>query len=155
MGPTGKKFCQFLWDKRVLWLGLCEGVTSKNLWLPGLSQKIRNKCFYTLCTPCAISQQKVSSNVSNGEREFIGVYITPALHLAVARGYTVVRVYEIWHYWSQGDSFSKFVHTYGGKSSQIWVAFRLSNRQRKSEIPREFTPNANVHVKMKDAQNLC
>lgn len=84
----------------------------------------------------------------------IGVYTTTELPLAMARGYTVLKVYEIWHYRRQGGLFSKCINTFmAAKVANSGWPSECGTDSQKARYLESLRLNDNVHVELKDVQN--
>ena len=53
---------------------------------------------FPLCITCAKSKQQEKCQHSDDKREFIGTWTTDEVNKAIKKGYTVVNIYEVWHF---------------------------------------------------------
>ena len=72
----------------------------KGLMFPVLPFKIREKLIFCLCRKCANDQSKKPCECTAEERSLTGTWCTPELMKSIEHGYTIVKIYEIYH-WSQ------------------------------------------------------
>jgi len=86
----------------------------RNLYLPVLPLHVNNKLMFVLCRTCAEKANQTRPCRHHAEdRALVGVWTTPELQKAVALGYKILDVYEIWHYPKTSNTlFSKYVRTY-------------------------------------------
>ena len=70
----------------------------RGLFFPVLPYKVGGKLFFTLCRTCAETNQQETCLHSDEERALQGTFCTPELEVAVAHGYKVVKIFEVWHF---------------------------------------------------------
>ncbi|KAK3727632.1 hypothetical protein QZH41_017653 [Actinostola sp. cb2023] len=63
-----------------------------------LPVRVRGKLMFPLCKTCAEEQSSVACSHSEKQRAMVGTWTTLELKLAVEKGYTIIQVYEVWHY---------------------------------------------------------
>ena len=63
-----------------------------------LPVRVRGKLMFPLCKTCAEEQSSVECEHSEKHRAMVGTWTTLELKLAVEKGYTILQVYEVWHY---------------------------------------------------------
>ena len=90
----------------------------KKLYMPVLPYRNKKgKLLFPLCKTCADSMQQDSCSHSNEERQLIGTWTTEELKHAVARGYEIKQILEIYHYTSTSqDLFAPYV--------DIWLKYK-------------------------------
>ena len=85
----------------------CQVLPPEQLHIPVLPLKIKKKLFFPLCNACVkiIANQSaspatipVSCSHSPAQRAFWGTFCTPELKLALAKGYQIINVSEVWHW---------------------------------------------------------
>ncbi|XP_072572595.1 uncharacterized protein [Paramormyrops kingsleyae] len=89
--------------------------TPRELFFPVLPSRLPNgKLVFTLCRTCAIdNRQEGSCGHSDAERALTGVWVSAELNQALDRGYTVVKVHEVWHFpQTSGDLFREYIKTF-------------------------------------------
>ena len=77
----------------------------RNLYHPVLPVRINGKLLFPLCAACAAEQldrplleRSCACPHSEFEREMIGTWCTPELEEAVAQGYEIVKIIEVYHF---------------------------------------------------------
>ena len=78
----------------------------RELLFPVLPHRCGGKLLFALCRTCAErgvedavqARELATCSCSEEERAFVGTWVTPELHLAIEMGYTVLDVYEVYHY---------------------------------------------------------
>lgn len=117
-------------------------------------KKIKNKCFSTLCTYCAASHHRLPCQHTDLEREFIGVWTTPEFNLAVARGYIIREMFEVWHHSSKGDLSSKFIDTcMAAKVANSGWSIGCYTDQEKVKYSNNLCLKDNINVNVNCVQN--
>ena len=81
----------------------CNVLAPRGLHIPVLPAKISGKLLFALCKTCAETKQQTKCYHTDDERAFIGTWVSDEIKKAVEKGYTVLQVYEVWH-------FDKIVH---------------------------------------------
>ena len=125
-------------------------IPPRQLLIPILPYVIRDKLMFVLCYKCAENNNQLSEcSCSDSERMLPrGVYVSEELKLAVQYGYTIHRIYEIYHYEqtsentiSQFDNtsanlFSEFVKTFMKikQSASGWPKQNMSEDEKKQYI---------------------
>ncbi len=68
---------------------------------------------FALCRTCAEKQQKERCQHSDEERSISGVWTSVELSHAIVKGYTVVKIVEVWHFPHTSDTlFGDYVKTF-------------------------------------------
>ena len=77
----------------------------ERLFHPVLPMKIGEKCMFTLCAICAQEQLEQPWHERNNlsrhrdeERKMTGTWCTEELQKAVEKGYSILRIHEVWHW---------------------------------------------------------
>lgn len=70
----------------------------KGLYHPVLPYTSNGKLKFPLCRKCADDENQNNCNCSINDRCLIGTWCTPELEVAVAKGYEVIKIYEIYHF---------------------------------------------------------
>ena len=80
-------------------------ITPEKLFHPMLLMKIGEKCMFTLCAACAETQLErpwhERTNMCSHcdeERTMTGTWCTEELKIAARKGYTILRIHEVWHW---------------------------------------------------------
>ncbi|XP_053392045.1 uncharacterized protein LOC128554759 [Mercenaria mercenaria] len=87
----------------------CKVLPPRNLFHPVLPCRNHNKLLFQLCKTCTETKYQGKCNHTNEERSFIGTWVTDEIKTAVRKGYTIVKIYEVWHFdkLSQYDPITK------------------------------------------------
>ena len=91
------------------WLIKCKIVPPSRLYAPVLPARINHKLIFTLCNQCAIDQDKICKH-NDAKRALTGTWPAPEVNKALEKGYQIVNIYEVWHWKTKGDLFSKYVN---------------------------------------------
>ena len=70
----------------------------KHEYIPVLPVRLHGKLTFPLCRICAEREQQDQCGHSTDERAISGVWCTPELMAAIDQGYSVLKVYEVYHY---------------------------------------------------------
>ena len=83
----------------------CSVAPPRGLLHPVLPYKSQKKTTFPLCRTCVENRQQEPCCHNCGERELTGAWTHVELYKAVDLGYTVTRIYEVYHYdqWKQFD----------------------------------------------------
>ena len=87
----------------------CKVVPPRGLHIPVLPVKCNGKLMFSLCRSCTETFQQTECTHTAGERAFIGTWVSDELKEAIAQGYVLQRIFEVWHFdnISQYDPYSK------------------------------------------------
>ena len=83
------------------WNGMIKATVlpPRNLFLPVLPYKCCSKLMFPLCRTCTESQNQNECIHDNPENRYLtGTWCAPELHLAVKKGYTIIRTHEVYQY---------------------------------------------------------
>ena len=110
----------------------CKILPPEDLYIHVLPQRFANKkLVFTLCSTYAENCQQESCKHSASQRALTGSWCTPEVLEALAQGYKIIEIYEVWNFpnTSQYNAtkkehglFSTYVDT---KTSIQWLACRL------------------------------
>lgn len=86
----------------------CKVLPPRGLYIPVLPAKCNGKLMFSLCRTCGENYQSGCTH-SEFERAFLGTWVTDELKTALANGYKLLNIYEVWHFdnISQYDPVSK------------------------------------------------
>lgn len=99
----------------------CKVIPPKGLFHPVLPSKMNGKLLFHLCKTCTETQQQAPCTHRDEERAFVGTWVTDEVKKAVQMGYTIVKLYEIWHFneisrydpeTMTGGLFTEYVNTF-------------------------------------------
>ena len=77
----------------------CRILPPRDLYLPVLPSRFSNgKLVFALCGICANKCMQSECAHSDAERALLGTWATPELDKAVEKGYTILEMYEVWHF---------------------------------------------------------
>ena len=102
----------------------CKVLAPRQLYHPVLH--VRTKCgnseklLFPLCRTCAEVKQK-QCNHNDEERAFIGTWCTNEMKIALKKGYTIKKIYEVWHFEdSSDDLFKGYVRKFMKIKMDFW-----------------------------------
>ena len=75
----------------------CKVLPPRGLHFPVLPAKCNGKLMFSLCRSCSETFQQHECNHTAGERAFIGTWVSDEIKEAIAQGYVIQRVYEVWY----------------------------------------------------------
>ena len=135
------------------YFGVCHVTVlpPRDLMLPVLASRIDSKSFYTCCRTCAESRRDACHH-SVEERALTGVYCTPELHLALEKGYQILRIWEVWHCADRSTTlFTQFIDNFYKLkvSNSSWPKTCLSEDQ-KTEYLDELLDKQGIVVSAED-----
>ena len=78
----------------------------QKLYHPVLPLKTNGKLLFPLCRTCAEQQNQEKCKCNDEKRCLIGTWCTPESQKAVEKGYTVLKIYEVYH-WNETSQFNK------------------------------------------------
>lgn len=76
----------------------CQILPPRDLYIPVLPVRSRNRLLFPLCSKCADTRQDNVCLHYVEERALTGTWITPEVDQAITKGYRVLHTYEIWHF---------------------------------------------------------
>ena len=77
----------------------CKILPPEDLYIPVLPQRFANKkLVFTLCSTCAENCQQESCKHSASQRALTGSWCTPEVLEALAQGYKIIEIYEVWNF---------------------------------------------------------
>ncbi|CAM5131628.1 unnamed protein product [Natator depressus] len=77
---------------------------------PLLPVRVGGKLMFPLCRTCAETEQQEMCTHTDEERAILGTWCTVELNAAIAKGYMVAKIYEIWHFNEKSDElFSEYI----------------------------------------------
>ena len=134
----------------------CKVLPPTDLYHPLLPAKVDNKLMFPLCFTCA--QKRIAKcNHNESQRCFIGTWITEEIQKAVQLGYTILEIYEIWHYDQKslynpetkiGGLFSEYISTFQGyKQEASGYPEHVNDEQKKDEFIRKYQQREGVTLR--------
>ena len=81
----------------------CDVLPPRGLFYPVLPMRCAGKLQFTLCQTCSETLAISDCNHNDAERCLKGTWCTPELQKALAMGYFIVKIYEVWHYDRKSD----------------------------------------------------
>lgn len=76
----------------------CRILPPRNLLFPVLPLTINSKLMFVLCFTCATNESSEKCMHTPAQRCLEGVWVSYEIHAALKYGYTMLEVYETWHY---------------------------------------------------------
>ncbi|MES9881304.1 MAG: DNA polymerase, partial [Sedimenticola sp.] len=86
----------------------------RGLYHPVLPYRSGGKLKFPLCATCADSEQLTPCLHTDKQRSLTGTWCTPELHMAMNKGYQIVKIFEVYH-WDQtmkGELFGEYINTF-------------------------------------------
>jgi DNA polymerase type B, organellar and viral len=83
----------------------CDILPPRDLELPVIPYRANGKLTFPLCRTCVETQQNAPCQHIDQQRVLTGVWCTPEIHAAIDRGYSIVRIHEVWHYARKKEQF--------------------------------------------------
>ncbi|XP_062575191.1 uncharacterized protein LOC134237107 [Saccostrea cucullata] len=94
----------------------CRVLPPRDLYHPVLPYRTGGKLLFPLCRTCAERQDSTSQDRcqhTDQERSLTGTWVTTELHKALDMGYTLDRIYEVWHFKeSSQELFRSYIDTF-------------------------------------------
>jgi hypothetical protein len=116
---------------------MCDVLPPQTLFHPVLPSKIKDKLLFTLCHKCAVNESKNCDHAIK-DRMLRGTWVSEELKVAVAEGYEILRIYEVWHY-EERTQYDRVTKTGGLFAKQIKLL--LKYKQEASGIPEGMDDN--------------
>lgn len=127
----------------------CKVLPPRNLYIPVLPAKCNGKLMFSLCRTCSESYQNSVCQHNESDRAFTGTWVTNEIKVALAQGYKLLNIYEIWHFdeMSQYDTstktgglFTKYVNTFLKVKQEAsgWPDWCLSETEKQQYIQQYF-----------------
>ncbi len=123
----------------------CKIVPPKELYIPVLPCRSNGKLLFSLCNTCAKTKQQSPCNHTDEERSLVGTWVTDEVKKAVAKGYVVKCIYEVWHFdevsqydpdTMEGGVFKDYVNTFLKlkQESSGWPSWCTTKEQKQEYI---------------------
>ena len=85
-----------------------------------------------MCNTCAVNNIQTSCTHGEKDRALLGTWVSLEIEEAIRQGYTILKIYEVWHY-EQSSIYDKNTNSDGLFSS--YVNLFLKNKQESSGFP--------------------
>ena len=117
----------------------------RGLYHPVLPYRSVGKLKFPLCQKCADNESQTPCTCAANERVLYGTWCTPEIQKAVEKGYTIVKIYEVYH-WDKtekydsesgnGGLFSEYINTFLKLKQEAsgWPAWCVTENDRQSYI---------------------
>ena len=102
----------------------------RGLYIPVLPMRGGGKLLFPLCLKCATREYQQTCKCSDDDRAIIGTWTTVEVKEALRKGYTVLKIYEVYHY----DETSTDPHVHGSIFEE-YVKMFLKVKQEASGYP--------------------
>ena len=102
----------------------CRLLPPKRLLHPVAPVKLNNKLLFPLCYKCAKTEQQTRCHHTDKERAIDGTWVSVELLEALAQGYSILKLHEVWHFPSSAqydEAFSLLTSTCSCKSKRRQV----------------------------------
>lgn len=99
----------------------CKVLPPKGLFMPALPTKCNGKLLFSLCRTCGENYQQTKCQHDKHERALTGTWVSDELKEAIAQGYEIQQLYEVWHFDSislydqdskTGGIFTEYINTF-------------------------------------------
>ena len=118
----------------------CRILPPRDLYFPVLPMKLRGKLFFTLCQLCAA--ENISRCEHNDtERCLEGTWVTLEVMEAIRQGYTIKKIFEVWHY-KDSEKYDK--STKSGGLFTSYVNMFLKYKQEASGLPENVVSDEEI-----------
>ena len=134
----------------------CDVLPPNNLYIPLLPCKINEKLMFTLCRKCAELKQQTKCHHTAKQRTLTGSWISMELKKAVKLGYTIIQLFECWHYdtttiydKSTGSTglFSQYMDAFIGlKVEASGYPDNIDTQERENNFIKEIFEREGVHL---------
>ena len=127
----------------------CRVLPPRQLYIPVLPTKCNGKLVFSLCHACSEGYQNIVCNHSEKDRAFTGTWVTDEIKMALAQGYKLLKIYEIWHFdnisqydpsTKTGGIFTEYVNTFLKVKQEAsgWPDWCRSELQKQNYIHQYF-----------------
>lgn len=90
----------------------CTVLPPRNLLFPILPIKTKNKLLFTLCNKCSEDKLKLCQHCDS-DRVIRGTWVSLELNEALKYGYTIINIYQIWHWEQRSKSlFTNYINMF-------------------------------------------
>ena len=103
----------------------CKILPPKDLYMPVLPSRLKGgKLVFSLCNNCADNCQQTPCEHTDEERALTGTWTSPEIEKALEVGYTMVQIYEVWHF-EDSSQYDPVSHSGGLFDEYIDKFFKL------------------------------
>ena len=103
----------------------CKILPPQDLYIPVLPQRFANKkLVFPLCKSCAEQNQQVICDHTEDQRALLGSWCTPEVAEAIAQGYKILEIYEIWDF-PDSSQYNVTTREHGLFSAYVDIFFKL------------------------------
>ena len=141
------------------WFGLIKAKIAppEKLWLPVLPLRSNGKLLFSLCYTCSVESAKTTCTHTHDQRVWVGSYTTVEVAAALARGYTLECVYEVWNWPPEQRSnglFRDFINSFI-KLKLMGAGFPKLDMtdDEKSEYARELSEREGIDIKAEEIED--
>jgi DNA polymerase type B, organellar and viral len=91
----------------------CSVLPPRSLLHPVIPMRCNGKLTFPLCRTCAEHQLQGTCSHAESERQLNGTWCTPEIEEALAQGYRVTKIEEVWHYEeSEAGLFADYINVF-------------------------------------------
>jgi len=126
----------------------CALLPPKTLYLPVLPARICKKLMFSLCRKCTEDKSKEICTHNDNERIIEGTWVTLEIYKAISKGYTLVRIDEVWH-WDQTTNkiFKSYINfAIKGKQEASGWPEGITTAEQKSKYIRSYYNAEGIHL---------
>ncbi|XP_048588877.1 uncharacterized protein LOC125572419 [Nematostella vectensis] len=92
----------------------------RDQYFPVLPTDINGQLMFALCKTCATAEHQGPCSHTDAERAMVGTWCHPEVQEALRRGYSVLKVYEVWHWDTWGVLFRDYISTFLKLKQEAW-----------------------------------
>ncbi|XP_022093113.1 uncharacterized protein LOC110980591 [Acanthaster planci] len=127
----------------------CKVLPPRGLYHPVIPYKASGRLMFPLCAKCAETLQQPPCQHSDDDRSLIGTWVTLELQKALVKGYTLVKIYEVWRFYEvahydpdtkEGGLFADYVNAFlkMKQGASDWPVWCQTDEQKHQYIERYF-----------------
>ncbi|XP_065436103.1 uncharacterized protein LOC135979895 isoform X1 [Chrysemys picta bellii] len=121
----------------------------RGLFFPLLPVRVGGKLMFPLCRTCAETEQRETCTHTDEERAILGTWCTVELNAAIAKGYAVAKIYEIWHFNEKSDKlFSEYIKLHlRQKQEASGYPTWCTDEEKQNKYVSDFYQKEGVHLR--------
>ncbi len=115
----------------------CKILPPRRLWHPVLPVRLHGKQMFPLCRTCAETSDSGPCTHDVRQRALTGTWVSEELKLALAAGYKLLSLYEVWHFEDSSDTlFKGYINKFLRlkQQSRGWPAFAQTPEQKRTYL---------------------
>lgn len=139
----------------------CRILPPRQLYIPVLPAKIRNKLVFALCKTCA-EYELDDCKHTDSERALDGTWVSIEVQKAIELGYKIIQIYEVWH-WREsekydrenksGGLFTKYINMFlKGKQEASGYPSNVVSQEDKIHYRQDYLDNEGIEIDIDSVQ---